>query len=143
MYYAFSASVWRDQCADHQYPYELKLWSFVAAHSVLEFTAVFIAGGAGLIIGLAILVPGERSRRDALVERGGVAIKLLAGCIPLLIIAGLIEGFISPSQLPAWIKFSLGVISATGLCIYLAGASRRRRLMLSSEHGNDASDYPD
>jgi uncharacterized membrane protein SpoIIM required for sporulation len=126
-----------------KYHMTLKLWSFVAAHSVLEFTAIFIAGGAGLIIGLAILVPGERSRRDALVERGGVAIKLLAGCIPLLIIAGLIEGFISPSQLPAWIKFSVSAITAAVLSVYLAGARRRRGLMLSSEHGNDASDYSD
>ena len=102
-----------------KYHMTLKLWSFVVGHGVLEFTAIFIAGGAGLMIGMAILVPGERTRREALLERGATAIKLLAGCIPLLIIAGLIEAFISPTPIHPAYKFAVSAATAIGLAAYL------------------------
>jgi uncharacterized membrane protein SpoIIM required for sporulation len=102
-----------------KYRMKLKLWSFVAGHGVLEFTAIFIAGGAGLMIGLALIVPGERTRREALLERGAVAIKLLAGCIPLLVIAGVIEGFISPLPIHPVFKFAVSAATAAGLLAYL------------------------
>lgn len=100
------------------------LWSFVAGHSVLEFSAIFIAGGAGLMIGLALLVPGERTRREALVERGGTAIKLLVGCIPLLIVAGSIEGFISPLPIPSAYKIAVSGATAVMLIAYLLKPAR-------------------
>jgi uncharacterized membrane protein SpoIIM required for sporulation len=96
-----------------------KLYGFVAGHGVLEFTAIFIAGGAGLMLGLALLVPGERTRPQALVERGAVAIKLLAGCIPILIIAGIIEAFISPTPIHPYYKFAVSLITALILAAYL------------------------
>lgn len=102
-----------------KYHMVLKLYGFVAGHGVLEFTAIFIAGGAGLMIGLAILVPGERTRAQALVERGATAIKLLAGCIPLLIIAGIIEAFISPTPLHPYFKFAVSLVTAIALAAYL------------------------
>lgn len=96
-----------------------KLYGFVAGHGVLEFTAIFIAGGAGLMLGLAILIPGERTRAQALVERGATAIKLLAGCIPMLIIAGIIEAFISPTPLHPYFKFAVSLVTAIALAAYL------------------------
>jgi uncharacterized membrane protein SpoIIM required for sporulation len=95
------------------------VWSFVSAHGVLELTAIFIAGGAGLMIGIAIIAPGERTRRDALIERGAMAIKLLAGSIPLLVIAGLIEGFISPAPIHSGYKFAVSAVTAIALAAYL------------------------
>lgn len=102
----------------------LKLYGFVAGHGVLEFTAIFIAGGAGLMLGLAILIPGERTRTQALAERGAVAIKLLAGCIPMLIIAGIIEAFISPTPIHPYYKFGVSVITAIVLAAYLCKPGR-------------------
>ena len=102
-----------------KYGMTLKLWSFVIGHGVLEFTAIFIAGGAGLMLGMAILVPGERTRGEALLERGATAIKLLAGCIPLLILAGLIEAFISPTPIHPVYKFAVSGATALGLLAYL------------------------
>jgi uncharacterized membrane protein SpoIIM required for sporulation len=96
-----------------------KLYGFVAGHGVLEFTAIFIAGGAGLMIGLALLIPGERTRAQALVERGAIAIKLLAGCIPMLVIAGIIEAFISPTPIHPYYKFGVSLITAIALAAYL------------------------
>ena len=78
----------------------LSLWSFVAPHGSLELPAIFIAGGAGLILGRGLLDPGMLPRREALAESGGLAIRLLLGVIPLLIVAGAIEGFVSPVPLP-------------------------------------------
>jgi uncharacterized membrane protein SpoIIM required for sporulation len=100
------------------------LWSFVAGHGVLEFMAIFIAGGAGLMIGLALLFPGERTRREALVESGRTAIKLLAGCIPLLVIAGAIEGFISPLPIQGSYKIAVSAATAVMLAAYLLKPAR-------------------
>ncbi len=107
-----------------KYRMTLNLWSFVVGHGVLEFTAIFIAGGAGLMIGMALIAPGERTRREALVERGALAIKLLAGCIPLLIIAGLVEGFISPLPVYHGYKFAIATATAIGLTAYLLKSGR-------------------
>lgn len=101
------------------YGMSLSLWSFVAPHGVLELPAIFIAGGAGLMIAKAILFPGMLSRRDALARSGVDAVKLLVGTIPILIIAGTIEGFISPSGIsPAW-KFTLAAAIASIFFLYL------------------------
>jgi uncharacterized membrane protein SpoIIM required for sporulation len=91
---------------------------FISAHGVIELTAIFIAGGAGLLIGKALLMPGDLSRIDALVENGRLAIKLILGCIPMLLIAGLIEGFISPAYIPATFKFSVSAVSALLMVLY-------------------------
>jgi uncharacterized membrane protein SpoIIM required for sporulation len=107
-----------------KYRMALKLFSFVAGHGVLEFTAIFIAGGAGLMIGLAMIAPGERTRREALVEKGGLAIRLLAGSIPILVIAGCIEAFISPAHLHPAYKFGVSSATAIVLAAYLLKADR-------------------
>ncbi|MCG3161599.1 MAG: hypothetical protein JMDDDDMK_02788 [Acidobacteria bacterium] len=101
------------------------LWSFVAGHAVLEFTAIFIAGGAGLMIGLSVLAPGERTRREALIEKGAVAIKLMAGCFPLFVIAGLIEGFISPLPIHSGFRFAVSAATAVALAAYLLKPGRK------------------
>jgi uncharacterized membrane protein SpoIIM required for sporulation len=103
------------------------LWAFVAGHAVLEFTAIFIAGGAGLMIGLSLLAPGERTRREALVENGAVAIKLMAGCFPMFVIAGLIEAFISPLPIHSGYRFAVSAATAVALAAYLLRPERNRK----------------
>ncbi len=88
----------------------VKLWSFVAPHGVLELPAIFIAGGAGLRLAQALLFPGTLSRRDSLAVGGNEAVRLLVGVIPMLIVAGMIEGFFSPSSVPAAFKFGLAAV---------------------------------
>ncbi|HKX30885.1 MAG TPA: stage II sporulation protein M [Blastocatellia bacterium] len=108
------------------------LWAFVAGHGVLEFMAIFIACGAGLMIGLAVLVPGERTRREALIERGNLAIKLMAGCFPMFVIAGCIEAFISPLPIHYLYRFSVSAATAVGLAAYLLKPGRRRDTELNA-----------
>jgi len=102
----------------------LSLWSFVAPHGVLELPAIFIAGGAGLRIAQGMLFPGTLSRQDSLAKAGGEAVRLLVGIIPILVVAGLIEGFISPSFLPWQWKFSLAGAVAVIFFSYLFFCAR-------------------
>ena len=91
-------------------------WAFVFPHGALELPAIFLAGGAGLLIGRAILFPGRYKRVDALKFYGGKAAQLMFGIVPMLVIAGTIEGFFSPSPLvPATLKYIVG----TGLFFLL------------------------
>jgi uncharacterized membrane protein SpoIIM required for sporulation len=98
----------------------LMLWSFVAAHGVLELPAIFIAGGAGFLVARGLLFPGALPRGESLVRAGQKSAQLFFGTIPLLLIAGLIEGFISPSNMPIALKFSLAAALFTLLVLYLA-----------------------
>jgi len=100
------------------------LLGFVISHGVIELTCIFIAGGAGLLIGTALLMPGNLSRADALKSRGLDAVLLIIGCIPLLVVAGIIEGFISPQPIPSAIKIGIGVITGITLYAYLLLAGR-------------------
>jgi uncharacterized membrane protein SpoIIM required for sporulation len=102
----------------------LSLWSFVAPHGVLELPAIFIAGGAGLRIAQGMLFPGLLSRQDSLAKAGGEAVRLLMGTVPILIIAGSIEGFISPSALPWQWKFTLAGAVAVIFFSYLFFCAR-------------------
>jgi len=99
---------------------------FISAHGAIELTAIFIAGGAGLLIGKALLMPGDLRRIDALVENGRLAIKLILGCIPMLLIAGLIEGFVSPAHIPPVFKFSVSVLSALVMTLYFLKRDARK-----------------
>jgi uncharacterized membrane protein SpoIIM required for sporulation len=101
------------------------LVTFMAAHGVIELTCVFIAGGAGLLIGTALLMPGDLSRADALKKQGREAIRLIMGCALLLVIAGIIEGFISPADIDPRIKYSIAAITGISLYSYLLLAGRR------------------
>ncbi|MEK6301375.1 MAG: stage II sporulation protein M [Acidobacteriota bacterium] len=99
---------------------------FIAAHGVIELTAIFIAGGAGLLIGKALLMPGDMRRIDALVTNGLLAIKLILGCIPMLLIAGLIEGFISPAHIWSGYKFGISGLSALVMAMYFLKQDRQK-----------------
>ncbi|MBC8103449.1 MAG: stage II sporulation protein M [Cytophagales bacterium] len=103
----------------HRAGYDVILWSFLLPHGVPELSAIFIAGGAGMLIGHAFVAPGELSRRDALVVAGQDAVRLLFGTVMLLIIAGFIESFISPTALPAWAKFTFAAFGALALWAYV------------------------
>jgi uncharacterized membrane protein SpoIIM required for sporulation len=84
------------------------LWSFVAPHGSLELPALVIAGAAGLRLGHGMLFPGIYKWKDSVARAGGEAVRLVSGVIPMLIIAGSLEGFFSPSGAPVALKFSIG-----------------------------------
>ena len=101
------------------YGLALDLAAFVSPHGYIELSVVFIAGGAGLQMAWAILSPGLLSRRDALTLAARRAVLLLVGTFPLLVIAGLLEGFVSPSALPPELKLTIGPLTALALYLFL------------------------
>lgn len=103
----------------------LQLWSFVAPHGVLELPAIFIAGGAGLRIAQGMLFPGYLPRKESIARAGQEAVRLVLGCIPILIVAGTLEGFVSPSSLPPPTKFLLAAMIFAAFVLYLARAGSR------------------
>jgi uncharacterized membrane protein SpoIIM required for sporulation len=113
------AATWRAGMA-------VALWSFVVPHGVLELPAIFLAGAAGLDIARGLLFPGMLPRPEALARAGGRASRLVLGTLPLLLIAGTIEGFFSPTDAPVAMKFTLGAVLFAALLTYLFGAGRGR-----------------
>lgn len=94
--------------------------AFIAPHGVLELSAICIAGGGGLLIAKGILLPGSRMRRDALVENGKRAINLIAASSLLLLVAGTLEGLVSPRVWPLSWKLAISGATAVLMAGYLS-----------------------
>jgi uncharacterized membrane protein SpoIIM required for sporulation len=103
-------------------------WAFVFPHGSLELPAIFFAGGAGFLIGKALLFPGKYRRADALKFYASLAVQLVFGIVPMLIIAGTIEGFFSPNpHVPLPLKYLVGI----GLFVFLVWYSNRQKKDIS------------
>lgn len=100
------------------------LLEFIAGHGFVELSVIFLAGGAGLRLASAFVAPGDLSRSDALRIRGAQALRIVLFCIPCLMVAGLIEGFVSPSDVPWAVKLAVGLVTGTALWSYLLFAGR-------------------
>ncbi|MDX2212513.1 MAG: stage II sporulation protein M [Oculatellaceae cyanobacterium bins.114] len=108
-------------------------WAFVLPHGSLELPAIFFAGGAGLLLARGILFPGKYRRPDALRYYGMQAAQLICGIIPMLVIAGVIEGFFSPNPaIPDPLKYLVGITLFTLLVVY---CSRQKQVVEGQGNG--------
>ncbi len=103
------------------------IWTFVAPHGVLELGAICISGGAGLWLGSGLLFPGRLGRFAAMAERAQEAVSLLAGTTLLLVLAGSVEAFVSPSPLGAGLRLAVAGALALSFLAYIVFAGRGAR----------------
>jgi uncharacterized membrane protein SpoIIM required for sporulation len=102
-------------------------YPFVATHSAFELTAIVLAGGAGLRLGQALLMPGRRTRLDSLVWAARRCAVLLYGSTAMLFIAAAIEAFWSSARwLPAGVKYGVAALCWLAVLGYLTLQGRRR-----------------
>jgi len=100
------------------------LVTFVVGHGVLELTAIFISAGAGFRLAKALIAPGDRTRKDALVLEGRIAARMLGAVVTLLAIAGTIEGLLSTSDASAVWKYGVSALTVVFLFLYLLSGRR-------------------
>lgn len=122
----------------HQAGQGLFFWAWILPHGIPELTVVAIAGGAGLIVARGLWLPGRRRRRDALVAEGRTAVRLVLGAMPLLLVAGLVEGTLSQMhepRVPYAGKLMFAAALATAVYAFLSFGGR--------DDGREARQPPD
>ena len=100
-------------------------FQLILPHGLLELTAVFVAGGAGLKIFWSMIDPGGRPRGQALSEEGRSLFTVAIGLVGVLAVSGLIEAFVTPSSLPWWLKIVIGALALVAFWTYLLVVGRR------------------
>lgn len=103
--------------------------AFVSGHSAFELTAIVISGGAGLQMGYSLIQTGGRTRLGSLRAQARDLVALVSGAATMLLIAAAIEGFWSPSSVPAQVKWAVGALNILLVTAFLifAGRARERR----------------
>ncbi len=97
----------------------------IAPHGLLELTAVFVAGGAGIRLGWQMVSPGPRPRSVALAEEGRTTLTIALGLVVVLLVSGLVEAFVTPSPLPTWARIAIGALVWVAFLVYVFTLGRR------------------
>jgi uncharacterized membrane protein SpoIIM required for sporulation len=120
----------------------LMFWSLIVPHGVTELLAIFISGGAGLLFAHRIVWPGNLRRITAIRHGLQHAVQLMLGVAPMLVIAGTIEGFLTPSPVPMYVKFGVAALSAGFWFIYFSmlGRPSSKRIEVHSQTPNYAQE---
>jgi uncharacterized membrane protein SpoIIM required for sporulation len=104
----------------YYYGKPLNFWSLILPHGIMELTAIFISGAAGIIIAKSLLLPGEHTRLHSLVNGSKKAVSLVPGIIFMLVIAGIIEGFFTPMNISPVSKLLFAGFTGLLLSIYFS-----------------------
>jgi len=105
----------------------VNFWAFVAPHGVIELPAIFVSAGAGLVLGYTLISPGDYERKTALKLAARKAMVLVLGVVAMLVVAGTIEAFFSPTLTPEPIKFMFASVVVLCLILYLFVMPLKRR----------------
>jgi len=115
-------------------------FGLILPHGMLELTAVFVAAGLGLKLGWTVVDPGHRPRGVALAEEGRALVIGAAGIALLLLVSGLIEGFVTPSGLPTWARIGIGLVAEGAFFAWVFVWGRRAHLAGTSGDLDDHGD---
>ena len=102
-----------------------RFWGLILPHGLLELSAVIIAGAAGLSLGWAVIVPGDRSRRASLAEQGRRSVTIVLGLVVAFLVAGIIEGFVTGQPWPTSLRVAIGALAWLAFASYLVVFGRR------------------
>lgn len=116
------------------------LFGLLAPHGVLELTAVFLAGAAGMRLGWSVVSPGHRPRGQVLAEQGRAVVAVAVGLIGVLLVSGLIEAMVTPSHLPTAVRIGIGIAAEIAFLAYVFHFGRKA--VKAGETG-DVDDAPD
>ncbi|MBC7298142.1 MAG: stage II sporulation protein M [Demequina sp.] len=123
----------------HEFGYLDIFFQLIAPHGLLELTAVWVAGGAAFKLFWTILAPGPRSRLRAMAEEGRAMFGVALGLVVILLVSGVIEGFVTGSALPWAVKIAIGVTALAGFWVYVLVAGRRAwRAGFTGDVGEDS-----
>ncbi|MGN2634934.1 stage II sporulation protein M [Nocardia takedensis] len=100
-------------------------FGFILPHGILELTAVFVAGGAGIKLGWTLVDPGGLSRLAAVARQGRATATIAMGLVVVLFVSGLLEGFVTPSPLPAAVRIMIGAVAEVAFLGYVFVLGRR------------------
>lgn len=100
-------------------------FGFILPHGTLELTAVFVAGGAGLQLGWTLIDPGRLGRLEAVARQGRTTAAIALGLVVVLFVSGLLEGFVTPSGLPAPVRVAIGFLAEALFLAYVFVLGRR------------------
>lgn len=98
----------------HKADLAIPFWATILPHGVIELTAIFISGAAGFVLAGALIRPGVLTRRRSLARAAPAALGLVLGTIPMYVVAGFIEGFITPRDIShgakLWFSLATGIV---------------------------------
>ncbi|GAA3626873.1 stage II sporulation protein M [Lentzea roselyniae] len=97
----------------------------LAPHGLLELTAVFVAAGIGMRLGWQVIDPGKRTRAAALAAEGRSVVAVALGLVVVLLVSGVLEGFVTPSGWPTWVRVGIGVVAEVLFLLYVFVIGRR------------------
>ena len=100
---------------------------FVTAHGPFELTAIVLSAGAGLRLGVSLMSTHGLTRASSLKKTATETMPLMGAAMILFFLAALVEGFISPSSLPYWVKQTVAVLSSGMLAFYFVFLGLPRR----------------
>ena len=108
-----------------QVGYTETFWSFVAGHSSLELLAIVLSGAAGFKLGMAVIAPGNRTRKAALMAAARPAVRIMYGAAIMFFAAAFVEAFWSPiTEIPFVVKIAVGTTGWILLLAYFLFAGR-------------------
>ncbi|WP_058233778.1 stage II sporulation protein M [Devriesea agamarum] len=98
---------------------------YILPHGMLELTCVFVGAGAGFSLFMAWVRPGPLPRSWALASAARSLVTVSMGMVVVLFISGLVEGFVTPSSLPAAVRIGIGAVVWIAFLVYAYGRGRQ------------------
>ncbi|MDL4776020.1 stage II sporulation protein M [Actinomadura xylanilytica] len=100
-------------------------FGLILPHGLLELTAVYLACAGGLKLGWTVIDPGRRRRGQALAEEGRAAVSIAIGLVGVLLVSGLVEGFVTGWVHTTWLRIGIGVVVEVAFLAYVIVLGRR------------------